>query len=757
MSLPPQSAYPLSPLASAAVRMVHGVDRKALLGAIADVLGTMGTHISVLLQNGFSKQKFVDAVLAIREAFLHRSSLMESVLDADVEEDAEGRQQQAELDSLLRTFYEATLALEDRMSTFQSNTLTPNILKMRKLDKRLALVKAAWHEILLFLSLSVAWQSKSQASTTFDQLAKLAIATGYPDWEEFKNCDGASLLLQGDKYLLGIGSALDSNGSESRTVVLTDQAMQRYELAAHQCNHPPAQYMLGWVYEHGAGRAQDLPQAVHYYQTAATNNQSPAGPSSEAMTALGRLFMSGKGVPRNMSKAVEWYLKAAEQGCPAAMTALAQLLEKGLVARSILSSQDATPQTRSRSPTQPESYTKVILKKDEAKAMDYYRQAMKKQHTPAFHGLACLYLRNSDYANAVPLFRQAAADHHYPPSMNRLGMCYEQGQGVLRDHVLAKHWYEQASRRGHANGTSNLAYLYLTEKKYAKAYELFNLAATKGNHPDALFHLGQMHEQGVSLAHSTCAAGFESAATASAMIAQEFELPTRVDRTADTGDIEDDYHPSGSGDSNALFFLPSNQVLAFRYFLQAANHPTNPHQYALVKCGEYFLFGIAEPSSSSTPGSDNTVSIATQAPDSQTKKRHFLQPNMFKAARYLERAVDLFDSPHAMLRLGQLAELGLGQEEGTGSDIPAAKQWYQRAIAKGHGPAFYHLGAMFESGLAQVPADEKAAFSAKAGTTYNSPRELSMRKAAELYVEAAKRGCADAKQRLQELDRIARA
>jgi TPR repeat protein len=44
-----------------------------------------------------------------------------------------------------------------------------------------------------------------------------------------------------------------------------------------------------------------------------------------------------------------------------------------------------------------------------------------------------------------------------------LGICCEEGHGTPKDLIAAKAYYQLAADQNHADGTNNLAYIYLLE------------------------------------------------------------------------------------------------------------------------------------------------------------------------------------------------------------------------------------------------------------------------------------------------------
>ncbi len=126
-----------------------------------------------------------------------------------------------------------------------------------------------------------------------------------------------------------------------------DMAMHYFRRAADQ-NHAKAQYMLGLCYENGNGTAKKTAKAVEWFGKAADGgnidsqlviasyyekgygvnknkrksiefyNMAAAQGSGEAMMSLGRIVSD-----EDYSKALEWYMKAAAQGCEGARNMVA--------------------------------------------------------------------------------------------------------------------------------------------------------------------------------------------------------------------------------------------------------------------------------------------------------------------------------------------------------------------------------------------------------------------------------------------------
>jgi len=72
--------------------------------------------------------------------------------------------------------------------------------------------------------------------------------------------------------------------------------------------HAMAQLQIGMLYDTGLGVDRNLTEAVAWYRKAAEQNLP------EALNALAFMYRHGNGVPRDEAEAVKWYRKAADRG-----------------------------------------------------------------------------------------------------------------------------------------------------------------------------------------------------------------------------------------------------------------------------------------------------------------------------------------------------------------------------------------------------------------------------------------------------------
>ena len=148
---------------------------------------------------------------------------------------------------------------------------------------------------------------------------------------------------------------------------------------------PKAQMQLGQIYATGLNNTPvNAAESFRWFEKAA-NQGLP-----EAQEAVGRMLLTGTGIPADPGAAMTWYEKAAAQGRAEAEGALGKFYHDGI----------SVPQ---------------------------------------------------DFAAALKLFRKAAAQGHGESKYN-LGVMHAEGQGVERDYLIAGQWFREAADDGYGFG-----------------------------------------------------------------------------------------------------------------------------------------------------------------------------------------------------------------------------------------------------------------------------------------------------------------
>jgi TPR repeat protein len=113
-----------------------------------------------------------------------------------------------------------------------------------------------------------------------------------------------------------------------------------------------------------------------------------------------------------------------------------------------------------------------------------------------------------DYATALKEFRPLA-DQGDAVAQNKLGLMYENGEGVTQDYAEAVKWYRKAAEQGFAWAQFNLGRMYDNgqgvTQDYAEAVKWYRKVAEQG-YPLAQDNLGVMYFNGNGVLQDTIAA-----------------------------------------------------------------------------------------------------------------------------------------------------------------------------------------------------------------------------------------------------------
>jgi eukaryotic-like serine/threonine-protein kinase len=205
-----------------------------------------------------------------------------------------------------------------------------------------------------------------------------------------------------------------------------------------------------------------------------------------AQNALGVKYAKGEdGLPRDDTKAVEWYRKSAQQGFAKAQTNLGDMYFFG----------------------------RGGLDKDYNQALSWYLKATQQDFPDAQYRLGYMYEKglgtDKDVQRAVKLYR-AAASGGYPDAENLLGILMATGgDGVPQDDDEAVIWYRKAADQGFAKAQKNLGDMFFfgrgVDKDYQQAVAWYTKAADQ-QFADAQYRLGFMYEKGLGTQQSDQAA-----------------------------------------------------------------------------------------------------------------------------------------------------------------------------------------------------------------------------------------------------------
>lgn len=158
------------------------------------------------------------------------------------------------------------------------------------------------------------------------------------------------------------------------------QAVSFFSIAGETYQNSSAENNLGYCYAEGLGTEQDYTKAVECFLKAAEQG------NISAENNLGYCYLNGAGVGKDDTKAVEWFKKSAEQGDAYGQSNLAYCYLNGLG-----------------------------VEKNYEMAAEWYGKS-------AEQGNAC--------------------------GQNGLGYCYSNGLGIQKDSSKATEWYKKSAEQG---------------------------------------------------------------------------------------------------------------------------------------------------------------------------------------------------------------------------------------------------------------------------------------------------------------------
>ncbi|MFP6771008.1 MAG: tetratricopeptide repeat protein, partial [Alphaproteobacteria bacterium] len=190
-----------------------------------------------------------------------------------------------------------------------------------------------------------------------------------------------------------------------------------------------------------------------------------------AQTAMGEMYQTGKGVPKDPAIALVWYRNAAEQNWAMSQLriGLMYLLGTGVESDPVMAA-DWVHKGARQDYAEAQTLLGVMYRdcygvsKNYVKAEYWFRRAVKQGDAEAKTHLAKLLEHDSDNRNsvgddAVTELRNTAAKGD-AAAQYRLGLKYRFGLGVPKDRAKAIKWQELAARQNHADAQFLIGGLY---------------------------------------------------------------------------------------------------------------------------------------------------------------------------------------------------------------------------------------------------------------------------------------------------------
>ncbi len=197
--------------------------------------------------------------------------------------------------------------------------------------------------------------------------------------------------------------------------------------------------------------------------------QAQNGNATSAYT-LSKFLTDGTGTKIDLREARTWLERAAELGNPEAQVDLGDTILK----------------------EDPENFDQAII---------WIKSAADQGHAEACFYAANYFLYKAkipDYASALRYY-ETAANSGNAEACHHLGMMYDAGTGVARNHTIAAQWYTKSSDAGDPLAQARLGQMYEygegVPMSAEKAHDLYLASANQG-YPTALFSLGLLYARG---------------------------------------------------------------------------------------------------------------------------------------------------------------------------------------------------------------------------------------------------------------------
>jgi len=269
-----------------------------------------------------------------------------------------------------------------------------------------------------------------------------------------------------------------------------EEAVRLWTIAGRK-GHTSAAFNLGLCYRDGKGAEQNVSTAIFWLEKAAEDDYE------KAIMNLVDIYLLGKGgADVDYDKGISWLEKAADLGTTDAFFKLGVYYFHGEYG-CIQSIEKALEYWKRGSDAGHSGCTKNIglcykngegVPQNFTEAISWFEKAMGQGSIDAMLELGLAYddngLTTPDYAKAVGYYAEAysAGSAH---GAYCLGTMYEHGHGVAEDMTKAFELYKYAGEHGHARGMAKTGIFYHdglgTEKDIAKAVECFEAAKAMGD------------------------------------------------------------------------------------------------------------------------------------------------------------------------------------------------------------------------------------------------------------------------------------
>ncbi|CAM0137443.1 hypothetical protein VKS41_003195 [Umbelopsis sp. WA50703] len=446
-----------------------------------------------------------------------------------------------------------------------------------------------------------------------------------------------------------------------------------------------AYYPLACCYADGLGVNVDKNTAFQWFE------KSSVCGNNLAQYRAGAMLAQGVGVAQDDAKAFAWFKKSADAGNKYGQYLVGLHYEQGL-----------------------------SVKEDAEKSKEYYLKSAMQDFPDAQSSLGIRLADDGNHKDAV-MWLEKAVQNDNTPALLKLGMMYEEGQGVDRNYEVALVHYKAAANRDDPVAQYLLGLNYRMgdlglEQNYSEALQYLQKSANAG-FPSAQRVLGLMYSEGVGCQqdHEVAFGWFQKAAAhndvrAIGLLGNCYEHGNGVQQDYEKA-LEYYKQAAEAGSDMAEFSM--GQLLhmlkqldeAFLWYTKAAKRN---RQNARLMVARYMLHGWGN-----APHDPEAAFIQLKV---LADNEDFAGAYFWVGACYEEGGGVVQDMEKAFVYYLKSANSGdvdgefqvalmLSNGHGVSVNRKEAFEWYTKAASKGHKTAQFSLGLFYSKGLEGIPLD----------------------------------------------------
>lgn len=445
-------------------------------------------------------------------------------------------------------------------------------------------------------------------------------------------------------------------------------------------------FNIGYIYSQNEILPHDYNKAMKYFLMSVEINNN-----CNALDGIGSLYLMGYGVPKNITKACEYYELSAQQNNPKSIYMLGCIYYIGLgVTKDEMKAKSYFESAANLNYSQAfislgdfyfnrhdeyqdkakgiEYYKKAEECKDDniflalgtlyrdgkgfeqnsKKAIKYLKLAIKKNKSAACYNLAEIYYKgigiNKDFKKARKYYEKATKGNYAPYALFILGKMYADGDGVDINYQKTLEYYEQSAKLNNSDALNGLGVLYFNgfgiKQNYSIAREYFEQSKTVNNNSYAYNNLADIYLNGYGVPKDYYKAQF-------------YYLESAKQKNIDSF--------FGLGNMYYKGYIIQDFDTAIKYYKMAAKYN---HSEAMFKIGKIYF--------------------------NEKYKLHSFK----KALKYFEKS-SVFNNPNSFYLLGLMHLKGLGVKINHFKSF----KYFMNSADLNYFKAFFYVGILYERGL----------------------------------------------------------